>query len=336
MSFAAVAALVFFYDETRGFWANQNKKGGWFRRFMIVLIGCCMTSVVATIATAPYTMFHFQQFPIYSVIGNVAAMPVIGFIIMPAAIFVYLLMPFGLDFIPLWVMGQGVSAMLWISHVISTWNYASLNLVAWPLSSLIAFTVAGLTVMVLRGRARIVAIIPVIIGVLCVFSYRPPDVLVSSSAKLAMVTTPEKTVWLSNRRSDKFSAENWLRAAGIDPSHYEVWPKEGVLESGLEQNAMRLSCDPYGCLGNFHTQEIAFSFDPRTLKDDCREGITIIANYPVKDKACREVARNVIDMWDLRNQGTHAIWLKPQGGIKSKTVAGERGTRPWTSAGSKR
>ena len=336
MSFAAVAALVFFYDETRGFWANQNKKGGWFRRIMIVLIGSCMTSVVATIATAPYTMFHFQQFPIYSVIGNVAAMPVIGFVIMPAAIFVYLLMPFGLDFIPLWVMGKGVSAMLWISHVISTWNYSSLNLVSWPLSSLIAFTAAGLIVMVLRGRGRMMAVIPVIIGVFCVLSYRPPDILASSSAKLFMVTTPDKTVWLSNRRSDKFSAENWIRAAGIDPSHHEVWPKEGILESGSGHNAMRLSCDPYGCLGNFHTQDIVFSFDPRTLQDDCREGSTIITNYPVKDDACRAVARNVIDMWDLRNKGTHAIWLDAHGRMDIKTVAGERGTRPWTSAGSKR
>jgi hypothetical protein len=197
-------------------------------------------------------------------------------------------------------------------------------------------TASGLIVMVLRGRGRTIAVIPVIIGVFCVLSYRPPDILASSSAKLFMVTTPDKTVWLSNRRNDKFSAENWIRAAGIDPSHHEVWPKEGVLESGTDNNAMRLSCDPYGCLGNFYTEEIAFSYDPRTLQDDCHDGVTIIANYPVKDSDCRAVARNVIDMWDLRNKGTHAIWLDEHGSMEIKTVAGERGTRPWTSAGSKR
>lgn len=336
MSYAAVAALVFFYDESREFWANQNKKGGWFRRMMIVLIGCCITSIIATIATAPYSMFHFQQFPIYSVIGNVLATPVIGFIIMPAAIFVYLLMPFGLDFIPLWLMGHGVSAMLWISHVISTWNYASLALVAWPLSSLIAFTLSGLTIMVLRGRLRFAAIIPLIIGVFFVVSYRPPDILASSSSKLFMVTTPEKSVWLSNRRSDKFSAENWIRAAGINPANNKPWPKEGILESGTGNHAMRLSCDLYGCLGTINMQRIAFSFDPRTLTDDCQPGVTIIANYPVKDQTCRATAYKIIDRHDLKHQGTHAIWINPQGTIDVKTVAGQRGTRPWTRAGSRR
>jgi competence protein ComEC len=330
MSFAAVACLIFFYDETRNFWANQNKKGGWFRKIYLVLFGTCVTSVIATIATAPFTLYHFQQFPIYSVVGNVLAFPVIGFVIMPAAIFTYLLMPLGLDPIPLWVMGKGVTGMLLISEEIAAWQYASLDLVAWPLAALICFVVAGLWVMVIKGPVRWIAFLPFIAGLVFVLLHRPPDILVSSSGKLVMMMADDKIVWLSNRRSDKFTAENWIRAAGIDPNSVVTWPKEGVLES----ESVRLSCDVHGCIANVKGINIGFSFAARTVLEDCGHVRLIFARDPIDDQLCIE--STVIDRWDLKDDGTYAIWIDHHHNIKTKTVTGERGSRPWTDAGAKR
>lgn len=329
MSFAAVACLIFFYEETRNFWAARNKGGGWFRKLSLILIGTCVTSVIATIATAPFTLYHFQQFPIYSVIGNVLAFPVIAFVIMPAAIFTYLLMPFGLDPLPLWIMGKGVSAMLWISGEIAGWQYASLNLVAWPLGALICFVIAGLWVMLVKGSVRWIAFLPFIIGLGFVLLHRPPDILVSSSGKLAMIMADDKTAWLSSRRSDKFTAENWIRAAGIDPSMVTTWPNEGVLEKG----PVRLSCDPQGCIANIRGVNTGFSFNPRTVSEDCGHARIIFAQDPVGTKVCTE--STVVDRWDLKDNGAYAVWID-DGDITIKTVTGERGHRPWTGAGAKR
>ena len=330
MSFAAVTALIFFYDETRSYWARQGKKGGWIRRIYLVLLGTCLTSVIATIATAPFSLYHFQQFPIYSVIGNVAAFPVIAFVIMPAAVLAYLLMPFGLDPLAIWLMGKGVAGMLWISAQIASWQYASLDLVTWPKGALLCFVMAGLWGMVMKGWARWGAVLPFVAALVFIASYRPPDILVSSSAKLAMVQVDDKTAWLSTLRSDKFSAENWLRAGGLASRGAKKFPAEGR----FEQAGTSLSCDPYGCLADIRGQKkIALSFDQRTIGADCGIAELIVSFPPAPASLCP--GTKIIDRWRLKDEGAHAIWTGPDV-IRIKTVAGERGNRPWTAAGAGR
>ena len=52
------------------------------RRYMR---GIATTSFVGSLATAPYAVFHFDRATHYAVIGNLLAMPVMGFVTMPAA-----------------------------------------------------------------------------------------------------------------------------------------------------------------------------------------------------------------------------------------------------------
>ena len=322
MSFGAVAALIFFYDETRNFWSRINRKASWWRKPVIYVGGICITSLIATIATAPFTLYHFQQFPIYSVIGNALALPVVGFVVMPAAVLAYILMPFGLDDWALQAMGWGIGIMLDISHWVAGWPQASLSLPAWPLAALVSFTLAGLSLMVLKGRSRWAFILPLVLGLVFVVSHKNPDIVVAQSAKLMMVRLSENEIVLNTRRTERFMAENWIRAMGLEPGQAGVFPKEGKVERG--GNA--LSCDLYGCRLNLQGRKIALSFDPRTVAEDCGQVDLLISTKPVK--GCR--GENVIDRWDLKDHGTHAIWVTAQT-LRIKTVEGERGQRPWTT-----
>lgn len=320
MSFGAVAALIFFYDETRDLWARFNRNASWWRKPVLYVAGICVTSLVATLATAPFTLYHFQQFPIYSVIGNVLALPVIGFVVMPAAVIAYILMPLGLDAWPLQVMGWGIEIMLDIAGMIAAWPKASLNLPAWTLSTLISFTVAGVGLMLLKGPLRWISMVPLLLGFIFVFTARQPDLLVSGNGKLMMVRLDDRRAYLSNRRSEKFMAENWARAAGLGRAQIESFPKEGAVSAG--ENS--LSCDPYGCRVKLDGRMIALSFDPRTVREDCGQADLLISSKPVKN--CDGMP--VVDLWDLKDGGTHALWVGPQS-IRIKTVEGERGLRPW-------
>lgn len=322
MSFGAVAALIFFYDETRNFWSRINSKASWWKKPVIYVGGICLTSLIATIATAPFTLYHFQQFPIYSVIGNALALPVVGFVVMPAAVVAYILMPFGLDGWALQAMGWGIGIMLDISRWIAGWPQASLSLPAWPLAALVSFTLAGLSLMVLKGRSRWIFILPLVLGLVFVVSHKNPDIVVAQSAKLIMVRLSEDEIVLNTRKTERFMAENWIRAMGLEPGRTGVFPKEGQMESG----GNTLSCDLYGCRLNLHGRKIALSFDPRAVAEDCGQVDLLISTKPVK--GCR--GENVIDRWDLKNHGTHAVWVTAQG-LRIKTVEGERGLRPWTT-----
>lgn len=323
MSFAAVAVLIWFYDETRNVWAGQLKQGGIMRRILFYLAGMVMTSLLATIATAPFTLYHFQQFPFYSVIGNLLALPVISFVVMPASVLAYLLMPLGLHDIPLWVMGKGITAMLEISSQIAGWPYASISLAAWPLAALISFVIGGLILMLARGPARALCLIPLAAGCLFVLFHKAPDIMVSSSGKLVMVRLDKETLLLSNRRSDKFTAESWVREAGFEPDQVKLFPKEGKIEAG--ENS--ISCDAYGCLVRIKGKTIGLSFDPRTVAEDCARVDLMIATKPSAGESGCDT--QLIHYGDLKRKGSHALYLNDKD-IRIETVAGKRGERPWT------
>jgi competence protein ComEC len=77
LSFAAIFGLVWYFDDRK-----YRKLNFWGRVWRIVKI-VVMTSLVATIFTAPYVALHFYSIPIYSLIGNLILLPIFSIAIMP-------------------------------------------------------------------------------------------------------------------------------------------------------------------------------------------------------------------------------------------------------------
>ncbi len=66
MSFAAVAGLVASYETLRPRLSAWHAHAGRGRRVALYLFGIALTTVVTTVATMPFTIFHFNRFPLYS------------------------------------------------------------------------------------------------------------------------------------------------------------------------------------------------------------------------------------------------------------------------------
>ncbi len=98
-------------------------------------------------------------------LGNLGAMPIMGFVTMPAAAISVILMPFGLDALPLHVMGWGIDAMLsvgrWVSHLPGAVSIVP----AWPIASLVLLSVGGLWIAFWRARWRWLGLAPAAAGV---------------------------------------------------------------------------------------------------------------------------------------------------------------------------
>lgn len=75
LSFAAVFGLVWVYSVLRPK-MPQNK-------LIASIYACALTSVVATVFTAPFVAAHFGAIPIYGLIGNLVILPIFSFAIMP-------------------------------------------------------------------------------------------------------------------------------------------------------------------------------------------------------------------------------------------------------------
>ncbi len=128
MSFAATAALIAGYAA----WREKPAKR-WFPEFAFpgatalkwswsVIAGTLLTSLIGGLSTAVFAIAHFHRLAPHSLEANLAAMPLISLIVMPAGLVAMLLMPFGLDTPFLVVMGVGLDWVLMIAREVAGWG----------------------------------------------------------------------------------------------------------------------------------------------------------------------------------------------------------------------
>ncbi|MFZ2869413.1 ComEC/Rec2 family competence protein, partial [Zavarzinia sp.] len=155
MSFASVTALVAVYEAARPRIAAWRAGGGWFRRGWLALGGILVSSVIATLATAPFAIAHFGRLSIYGLVANLLAIPLTGFVIMPAAVATAALAPFGLEAPALAVLGFGIRLVDDLALAIEPLPGAALAVPAMGQGALLLFVLGGLCLCLWRGGFRL-------------------------------------------------------------------------------------------------------------------------------------------------------------------------------------
>ncbi len=207
MSFAATTALIAAYTAVRDY--NLPLGPRWLRPVIAVLT----SSVVAGLATAPIAAAHFNLFSHYGLIANLASVPLMSALIMPMAVIAVLLMPFGLDWIAFWPMGQALDWIVGVAYWTSSLEGAR-GTVASPSPLVLPLMALGaLFVIIWQGRARVIGILPVCASLFLWSQSVRPDVLISETGGLVGVMTAEGRA-LSTPRGAGFVATNWLENDG--------------------------------------------------------------------------------------------------------------------------
>lgn len=86
LSFAAVIALISAYENSSLFLKNWVAQGRWWRNTVVNFLGISLTTVVATAATTPLIISTFNRFTMQAILGNLLAIPLTSFWIMPMAL----------------------------------------------------------------------------------------------------------------------------------------------------------------------------------------------------------------------------------------------------------
>ena len=327
MSFAAVVALVAVYERVAGaaaggglapLWRVAGDQGPWWRRRLIVyMAGVALTTIVASLATAPFAVYQFNRFAAYGLAANLVAVPVTALWIMPWAMAAFALMPFGLEAVALAPMGWGIAVVIAVAEGVSAWPGAASLVPAMPPAGIALVALGGLWLCLWRRRWRYLGLVAVAAGLLWSTLGRPPDVLVDGDAKLMAVRGEDGALLLSSARAARFRAGIWLRRAGQGEA--ETWPREGTAALAA------LSCDGLGCIYRARGQTVALVRDGRALAEDCRIASVVVSLVPVRAPC---PAGRVIDRFDLWRAGGHALWLDPDG-VRVETVRARQGKRPW-------
>lgn len=322
MSFAAVTALVAVADYLSPFWGRQYQNAGWVKRGGLFALGSLLTSLLASLATAPFSLFHFQQVAVYSVLANFLAVPVTGLVIMPMLIFSYILIPMGLSEWSLGLMGRGVVWLLDIARFVEGLPFAQLTVPALPDSFLLWSVAVGMILIFMKVRWKALALIPMVgAGVMCLMTPQP-DMLISSEGKLLAFKNKDDMV-LSSKRREKFTAEIWRKRWNVTDDHVTIFPREGSMD--FEDGAVM--CDVMACRIEIKGHKIVVGESLYDLRQDCIWADVMVTPAYIPDGFCADHDVKTIDRKIFKHQGAVALFLTR--GIEIKTVKSMEQNRPW-------
>lgn len=207
MSFAATTALVAVF----GFMRDAGLRGGpaWARPAVAVLI----SSAVAGLATAPVGMAHFNTTAHYGLLANLSSVPVMGLLVIPAAVLAACLAPLGLEEAGLWAMGLGLRWILGVAHWVSALPGAQGFVPAPPGAVLPLLALGSLGVILWQGRARWAGLAPALCALALWAGAERPALLIAEDGGLVGVMGSEGRA-LSKPRGAGFVARTWLENDG--------------------------------------------------------------------------------------------------------------------------
>jgi competence protein ComEC len=290
LSFAAVVALIAAYEFLRERELTPERATVW-RRPVRYIGGVALTTIIATLATSPFAIYHFNQMAQFGLIANILAVPLTAIWVMPFAVSSFILMPIGLADIALIPMGWGVGAIIDIAQLVSSWEGSVLTVPSMPVSALVAIGLGGLWLCLWQQRWRLIGGGAIALGLSSIFFFSTPDIIVDEKGKLFAVQGTGGTLHLSSKRVSKFAGELWLRRVGQRSDVLQNWPKTGF------STDKSLVCDRLGCIYQRRGHKVALITNSQAVPEDCQMADIVVSAVPVP-WSC-PAAKLVIDWFDL-------------------------------------
>ncbi|TNF61109.1 MAG: ComEC family competence protein, partial [Rhodobacteraceae bacterium] len=179
MSFAATIALVGVYGVMRDRGAQLPGP-----RWTWPVSGVLLSSLVAGLATAPVGAMHFNAISHYGLIANLLSVPMMGALVVPAAVVAAVLWPLGWEALGLHVMGLGLRWILWVAEWVAGWDGARSHLPSPEPWALPVLALGGLTILLWQGRARWVGAPLVLAALAGWLTPQRPEVLIADTGAL--------------------------------------------------------------------------------------------------------------------------------------------------------
>ncbi len=220
LSFAATVVLI------AGFGAlDRRVMRERLPRWVMPVFTLVLTSVLAGMATAPYAAAHFNRFTDYGLLANLLTVPVMS-VLMAAGVVAALLAPLGLAAPALWVMEASARWIIYIAHWVAGLEGAVTPIIAPGPWVLPLITLGGAWLVLWRGRVRLWAVAPLVLGFALWGAAERPALLISNDGLLVGVMSDQGRV-VSAPRGAGFAAENWMENDGDLATQEEAAARAG-------------------------------------------------------------------------------------------------------------
>ncbi len=279
MSFAAVIALIAFYEKFAG------RLNNWFagtrnslpkivlKSLWVYVIGLMTANLVAGTATLPFAIYHFNRVAVYTSLTNLLSGPVIGLVIMPFVLMSLLLMPFGLEAGALKVAGVGIRWVNQITAFVGGLSGSSVPVLSMPLWGLLLIVLGGLWLCLWQKSWRWWGVPLMVMGFLSIVTVQRPDILLNADGRLVGRLESNGSLALIPTRGYEFAKQIWAEKTASKPTKW------------LSAADKYCAFDGRFCV---EQEQNVIELDGRRLDVSDSEGMAIWMKKPAKIKTVRE------------------------------------------------
>ncbi|MFN4158824.1 MAG: ComEC/Rec2 family competence protein [Gemmobacter sp.] len=310
MSFAATVVLIAGFGAMAAQGVTRRLP-----RWVAPLAMLVASSALAGLATAPVAAAHFNRMADYGLLANTLAVPVMGLMVMPAAVAAAVLSPVGGEGLALAAMELGTRWILGVAAWVAGLEGAVTTIPAPAPAVLPLMALGALWVILWPGWPRLLGLASMVIGIGLWAIVERPALLISADGALSGVMTDGGRA-LSTDRGAGFAARQWLENDG-DPAT----PARAAARMAYSGPPAARSV----WLGDWRVVHLKGKGAVDAFPAACAGAdlVIIAARMPAPNGPCR-----VIDLALLSATGALALHLDPTGALRM--IPSNTGQRRWS------
>ncbi|HBO49968.1 MAG TPA: hypothetical protein DD619_04185, partial [Alphaproteobacteria bacterium] len=209
MSFAAVVALIAFYEKYAQKIALWSVNRGIFSKIFFYLAGIVICDFVASLATMPFAIYHFHRISVYTSLANLLAGPLIGLVLMPLILLCLAALPLGLALYPLQALGFGVGWLNKITEFVSSLPHSVAYVDSLPFWGFALIVCGGWWLCVWQRKWRLWGVLPILIGAGTVFFGSQPDMVFAPKGEGIALRNKAGEMLLMPMKTDSWTVSVW-------------------------------------------------------------------------------------------------------------------------------
>lgn len=303
LSFAAVTALVAFYEV--GHYGSLVKIVNSIEsKLLKYILGLIITSLIASLATTPYIAYFFHRITLQSITGNLIAVPLLGFVIMPLILAFLLCFLFGGSYYINQALTYSFDLLKFYLEWVCSLAGASIpvSMISWQ--SLSLFTLSLLWAIIWQTRWRYWSFFGLSIAFTLMLTQEKPNVYIDPNRKIISIYDVTSDQIITNSlQYARFARKVFMEASGT----------ESVIRIPSKLASYHM--------GSFHIKrlnnKILFYRDDDCMEVRFNEGT--ISNLVLNEKE--------LDLTEFAAHGILGFWDKEGLTIKANTTP--YSTHPW-------
>ena len=210
MSFAAVYALVAFYELYAARLSRLSKSPSFIGKVFWYLAGIVICDFVASLATLPFSLYHFHMVAAYTSLGNLLAGPLIGLYLMPLVLVCLVSLPFGFAAWPIKALGFGIEILNRITDTVAHLPHSVLRTDSLSFTGFILIVIGGYWLCVWKSSVRRIGLIFIICGALSLCGGKHPLAIIAPNGQgMAVSDNRHQMILLPIIKTDSWIKQVW-------------------------------------------------------------------------------------------------------------------------------